>query len=60
MEVGLDGLPYIKLKNRYSYSYYRGQKEQEEIRGYEVFVKFRSLNITNAGVFHTDANGLEM
>lgn len=30
------------------------------VRGYEVVVKFRSLNITNNGIFYTDANGLEM
>ena len=57
----MDGLPFIKLANRYGYQYYRFKKgEEEEKRGYEVIVKFRSLNITNNGIFFTDSNGLEM
>ena len=30
------------------------------VKGYEVIVKFTSLNITNNGVFYTDSNGLDM
>lgn len=58
-EVQLDGLPFIKLANRYNYQYFRKQSGHD-IRGYEVVLKFRSLNITNNGVFYTDSNGLEM